>query len=238
MGYIEKILVVVAALVALPGAASAASTQNNSLLIAGTEISGHRSTYGQVGLITPLPGSQLGNGWVARGIVYGTTYKYDSNGRNIDGDVVGGELTAGYQKASGPGWWAFYTGPTYRHTELSPNDPSSDADGGNVGWIVIGEGERNFTKNFKVNLSGNYTFASNDEFWTRLRLLYRVDGELYAGPEAVYQGDGDYSAWQLGAGLFGFALDENTMLGVKAGVRKVEDLSASPYGGLEIGYRF
>lgn len=226
------------ALVALLLAVAPAHAEGDALLFTGAEFSGHRSNYGQVGAVVPLPGNTFGNGFVVRGAAYGLTYKYENAGRDIDGDAVGGELTAGYQSSGAPGWWAFYTGPTYRHTSLSPNDPASKADGGNAGWIFQGEGERKLTQDIKLALAGNYVVAENSAFWTRVRLLYRIDGEMFAGPEGIYQGDEDYNAWAVGAGLFGIALDDNTLLGVKGGVRKVEDFSLSPYGGFELGYTF
>lgn len=211
---------------------------DDSLLFGGAEIGGHRSSYGQIGVLTALPGSQLGNGWVARGLVEGVTYKYNQTPSEIDGDALGVQATAGYQRSGEPGWWALYTGPVYRHTDLSPDDRTNDARGGDIGWIVQGEGERRLTKDFKINLGGNYMFSGNNAFWTRLRLLWRLDGDIYAGPEGTYQGDDEYRAWSLGAGVFGVALDKNTTLGLKAGVRKNEDFSLSPYGGIEIGYTF
>jgi hypothetical protein len=221
-------------LLSLPALAAA----GDNLLFTGGEVSGHHNNYGQVGMIVPLPGSTLGNGWATRGVVDGLTYKYDESGANIDADAIGGQLTVGYQSSGEPGWWALYSGPSYRYTDLSPKDPANRARGSDFSWIVLAEGERKLTQDFKVNLSGNYLISGNDAFWTRARLLYRVSGEMFFGPEGVWQGDNQYHAWQIGAGLFGIPLDQNTMLGVKGGMRKSDHFTASPYGGLEVGYKF
>lgn len=214
------------------------SAHAESLVFGGVEGSGHRSSYGQLGVLTPLPGSTLGNGWHARAVAEGLTYKYQGGPGTIKGDAAGGQVTAGYQQSGAPGWWGFFTGPAYRYTDLSPNDPSSKAEGSTWGWMVQGEAEHKFTPDFKVNLAGNYTFSDSAAFWSRVRLLYRMDGEIYAGPEGVYQGDDDYAAWQLGAAVVGMALDKQTTLGLKAGVRKVENFSLSPYAGVEMGRSF
>lgn len=209
-----------------------------SLAIAGAEVSGHRNAYGQLGVITPLPGNTLGDGFVARGVVSGVTYQYEGAPGTVDGDALGGELMLGYQQSGAPGWWAFYTGPVVRYTELSPNDPGSDADGTQAGWGVQGEAERFVTDDFKVNFGASYALMENNPFWTRIRLLYRIERNIFAGSEGTYQGDRDYRAWSAGAVVTGIPLTDKADLGFKAGVRKTEDLSLSPYGGVELGWRF
>jgi len=218
-------------------AAAAPALAGDNLIFGGGEVSGHDSSYGQVGVVTPLPGNTMSDGWAVRATTDALTYKYRAT-QDIKATGAGGQVTLGYQEAGAPGWWAFFTGPVFQYTHLSPDDPASRARGGVWGWIAQGEGEYFLTKNLKGNLGGSYIFAGNDAFWTRLRLLYRVSGQMFVGPEGIYQGDSDYRAWELGGGLFGIALDADTQLGLHAGVRKVQNFAASPYGGLEVGRSF
>lgn len=223
-------------LIALLAAWPAQAAEN--LLFGGAEASGHRARYAQIGVVSALPGSQMGQGWAVRGVVNGLTYKYRGGPGNVEADALGGELTAGYMQSGAKGWWSAFTGPSYRHTDLSPNDPTSDARGGNWGWMIQGEGEYMLSPVFKANLTGNYSIANNNPYWTRARLLYRLAGDMFVGPEGAFQGDSDYNAWQLGAALVGIPLDTNTQMGLKAGVRKTEDFSSSAYVGVEFGYAF
>lgn len=207
------------------------------LFIGSAEVSGHRSRYAQAGVIVPLPGSTLGNGYVVRGVAHALSYQYQGRTR-IDADAAGAELALGYQGSGEGGWWGASTGPLVRYTDLSPSDPGSDARGTRISWLVQAEGERHLTPDIKAGLIGNYAFGANDAYWSRLRLLHRISGAVYAGPEGILQGDEDYNAWQVGAGVFGIALSPGAELGVKAGARKVEKLSTSAYVGVELGYSF
>ncbi len=225
-------------LAASPSLASEDAFGDQNLAIAGAEVSGHHSAYGLLGAITPLPGSTLGNGFVARLIASGLTYQYEGAPGDVDGTAFGGEASIGYQGSDAGGWWGIYAGPGYRYTHLSPDDRTSDARGSNYTLNLQAEVERNVTQNVKTNLTGSYAAFGNNAYWTRARLLERVSGSIFVGPEAGLQGDDDYRAWQLGAAVTGIEVNSRASLGVKAGVRKAENFSASPYGGLELGVKF
>jgi hypothetical protein len=211
----------------------------DKMVFAGGEVSGNNGRYGGIGIIGALPGDNtLGNGFVYRVLGEGLGYSYKSGTREIDGTAFGGDITFGYQKSyTDKSWWAAYAGPSYRHTNLSPNDPTNDSSGGQFGARVQLEGDAYFTPDFKFNASGSYGFGYNT-WWTRARLLYAPMGTFFAGPEFVYQGDEEFTEYSIGAVVNTLIIEEGTDIGFKGGYRKNEDLNGTAYGGIEMSHSF
>ncbi len=208
------------------------------MFIAGAEAGGQHNNYGQLGLIAPLPGSQLGNGFVWRAFIDGLTYRYDKNATDIEASSIGVDTSIGYSASNAQGWWGLSAGPAWRNTDLSPNDPANDANGSETSLRISAEAEHNFTETLRGNVITSYNAFSDNGFWNRARLLARVDGKIYAGPEVVWQGSDAYRAWQFGAAVTGIPVSDTTSIGLKAGFRKGEGLSATPYIGVEYGAVF
>lgn len=208
------------------------------MFLSGVDVGGQHSNYAMVGLLAPLPGYRLGKGWVARGLVDGLTYRYDKNNTDIDATAFGGEASLGWMNSNEDGWFGLYAGAVLRETDLSPDDPGSEARGTKASARFSAEGERKFGADWKVGAMASYSAFADNSYWNRVRVLYRFDDSIFAGPEATYQGSDDYSAWGVGAALVGIKLGERGELGMKAGMRKAEDVSASPYAGLELGWMF
>lgn len=211
---------------------------DDSMVVGGGQLGGQNSSYSTIGLITPLPGTTAGSGWVSRIFVEELTYRYKTGTRNIDGTGFGGNASVGYQIASDKGWLGAYAGPSYMHTRLSPNDHESAARGHRFNLRSQLEGEYALTSDFKLNGIGTYAPFESHPYWTRLRTLYRISGNIYMGPEGVYQGDEDYKAWSAGLALVGIPITEKSSLGFNAGVHKTENFNAAAYGGLEFGVSF
>jgi len=229
----KQILIFPLLLAALAGTAQA----EESMGFTGAEISGHNAKYGVTGMIAPLPGYHIGDGWVVRGLLDGVTYSYEKNSTTIDAEAYGAELALGYQGYYSQGWYAAYAGVFYRNTEFSPDDPNNEIRGGHVDMRFQLEGEHNFTDSFKLNANASYA-PDHEAYWFRLRPLYRIGTHVYVGPEGIIQGDKDYDAWQAGLVVTNIKLADNVDLGFKAGARKTEGQSASPYIGVEVGYLF
>lgn len=209
-----------------------------AMVVAAGQGGGQHSSYGTAGVITAWPGSTLGNGWVSRVFAEEMGYRYRTGGRTIDGTALGGSVTFGYQHSYADGWLGTYAGVAYRHTHLSPDDAGSDARGNNTAFRLQGEGEQFLTPDFKLNANAVGDFSSNTSYWGRLRALYRVSGDIFAGPEGSYQGDHDYKAWEGGLAVVGVPVTDKSSLGMDAGVRKAENVPITGYAGLEFGAAF
>lgn len=210
---------------------------DDAVFFAGGQISGQDNSYSIIGAMAPLPGYTLGSGWAGRATVESLTYRYRSGSQAIDGTAFGGALSGGYQWSNAGGWGGLYAGPSFRYTTLSPDDPTNDARGAKANLRLQAEGEESLTANFKANAIASYESFDDRAYWMRLRLLYRVSGTLYAGPEGVMQGDDTYHGWQTGAVLNGISLFGGS-LGFDAGVRDTAGLPTSLYAGVEYGILF
>ncbi len=227
--------------VAQPVPAGTPSPWDDTQVVAAGQVGGQRNSYGTVGVITPLPGtnSHLGNGWVARVFADEVTYQYKGSvGRKVDATGYGGSASVGYMGSDDSGWYGVYAGPAFKHVHESPLDPGSDARGNTVSARVQAEGEKNLTKDVKVNALAGTDISSNTGYWARVRPLARVSGDIYAGPEVSVMGDQDYHAYQAGVAVVGVHLTDKTQVGVNGGYRKTEHQPSSGYGGLELGSRF
>lgn len=210
-----------------------------NLFVAAGQVGGQQNSYGTVGVVTPLEGSKLGNGWVARVFADEVTYQYKgSTNRTIDATGLGGSAAVGYMGSDNTGWYGIYAGPAYKHVQVSPNDPNSNAKGGTVSARVQVEGEKNIAPSVKVNALAGADISSNTGYWARVRPLAKVEGDIYAGPEVSVMGDQDYNAYQVGVAVVGIHITDKTQVGINGGYRKTEDQASSGYGGLELGSRF
>jgi hypothetical protein len=204
------------------------------LLISGAEGGGGNgyNYYVFTGLVAPIPGNNLGNGFVQRYWVDVLGYNYETF-RRINATAVGLEGALGYQKAFSRGWGAFYVGGRYATTWLSPDDPGNKVGGGHVWAKVQAEGECDLTHAWKVNGIASYLFSVSN-YWLRGRIMHRLNNDLFTGPEIIAQGDHSYKAWQFGWALTGLEPLPKTNLGVKAGVRLTEKLGPGGYLGIEL----
>lgn len=222
-------LVLASALCLTAGAADA----EDKLFLSGAEIGGENSSYGFASVILPLPGNTLGDGFVQRYWVEGLTYSYEKGSTDIDATAGAVEGAIGYQGSSANAWWGAYAGVQLRRTHLDPNDPDNDIEGNHVGLKLQLEGEQTIADTWKFNGNVSYTAGPN-AYWSRFRVTRRAHGDIFVGPEFVYQGDADYNAWQLGAIALGIKASENTELGFKLGARKNEGQSETAYAGVEL----
>ena len=217
---------------------SSFATDVDNFAFVGAQTSEHNSNYVNAGFATPFSGSSLGNGWVFRGAADYLTYSYKSGENTIDAYAYGLNASLGYQWSNQDGWFGFYAGPGYIDTTLSPDDRGNKSRGGQAVAQIQAEGEEKLSNNFKINAITNYTAFDDDAYWGRVRLLYKLSDKIYAGPEAVLQGDNIYRAWQTGVVLTGIEITPNSNIGFVAGVGKTKDFSESPYAGVEMGLGF
>lgn len=210
------------------------------LIFSGVEASGHNGEYGNLGAIGAIGNSHFGDGPVWRVMTDALGYSYVGGPANskIDGTAYAGEAALGYIKSfQGGSSVAGYIGGVYRHTSLSPNDPGNDLRGGQWGLKTQAEGTLYYTPDLRSGLQAAYV-AGPDSWWARGNTQYRPFGNFFIGPEAVVQGDSTYTAWQLGGLLNGIKIGDTSEMGVRAGYKKIENLTGTIYGGAEFSTMF
>ncbi|MBT9591471.1 MAG: cellulose biosynthesis protein BcsS [Thiobacillus sp.] len=174
--------------------------------LAGAEVS-HDSQYAYLGMLLPLPGQQLGKGFVQRYWLDYIAYQYDKTSvQTIEARIGGGEAALGYQQSNAGSWWGVYMGARYGETDVG------------VGWRINGIASH---------------LVGDANYWARLRLQTTLRNQLRVGPEVIVQGDSNYSAYKVGAFVGNIMLTPSAALTLKAGVNKPQDAAAALYAGAE-----
>ena len=202
------------------------------VVLAGAEAS-RDSRYAYLGVLLPLPGQQLGNGFVQRYWLDYIGYQYDkTQQQEIEAKVTGGEAALGYQQSNASSWWGMYIGARYANTRLSPYDPLNEDRGGRLRAKLQFEGETEIREDWRINGIASHLIGSSNYF-ARLRLQTNLSNQLRVGPEVIVQGDSNYRAYKVGAFLGNIMFATSTALTLKLGMSKLESAPASLYAGAE-----
>lgn len=226
------------ALILILSAAPPGALAGDKLVLAGAEggAGDTENYYTYVGLVAPLTGDHLGNGFVQRYWVDFLGYSYETN-RQIDAQAVGLEAALGYQESGKAGWGAAYLGLRYNNTNLSPDDPANRTEGEHL-WVKTQlEGELKLAETWKLGGIASYIFSA-ESFWLRTRLLHPLEQGLSTGPEVVFMGDPNYRAWQFGWVVTGFKPWQDVEIGLKAGVRITDGSAVNGLIGIELARMF
>ncbi len=222
------------ALLAAPSFAHA----NDWLFVAGGETGSEYSNYGSLGVIGPTPGYSIAHGWNARIGIEGLTYRYEQNNADIDATAFGANAALGWSESTEKFWGNISAGPAWRNTDLSPDDPNSDSSGDKLSLNITAIGDYNVDESWKVSAIVSYSAFIDNAFWNRLRVMHRLSGDVFVGPEAVWQGSDEYRATKFGLAVTGIKLGERGDIGFKAGISKSKDIDAAPYAGFEYSLPF
>ncbi|MEJ2459911.1 MAG: cellulose biosynthesis protein BcsS [Novosphingobium sp.] len=193
-------------------------------------------TNGYAGGVVALPGGQLGKGLAVRASVSGGQYRYDTNGRRISADYIGGEAAMVYQMSGTWGWVNLSAGPRVTDTRLKPVDPGNRTRGTRFDLALQTDGT--------VGNAWRATwFASlgvhDRAYITQVRFNRLIDGETDTrlGIEGGVQGDRNYT--RPSAGLFASTRLGNKWQGLlSGGISKQKDRSARPYVSLGVSRVF
>lgn len=200
--------------------------------LAGAEVS-RDSQYAYLGILSPLPGQQLGKGFVQRYWLDYIAYQYDKTPlQTIEARIAGGEAALGYQQSDARSWWGVYLGARYANTRLSPDDLENHDRNGRLRAKLQLEGETEVGAGWRINGIASH-LVGDANYWARLRLQIMLGDQLRVGPEVIVQGDSNYSAYKVGAFVGNIRLGASTALTLKAGMSKPEDAPASLYAGAE-----
>lgn len=185
------------ALSAAPDRAEAQSAMAPSTTIyGGGEVGGDKSAY--LGVVAPLPGATQTQGWAVRGVVSGGRYDYETQGVEIEGEYVQGDVFLVRQNAGAWGYVNFGVGARYTDTDLSPNDPGNDRNGSKADAVLTADGVRRF---------GAWETGAYAEYGVRMQAYFlRADvtravggAGLRLGVEGAIEGDENYDKQRVGA---------------------------------------
>lgn len=226
---LQALSLVSAAVVALWGMPAWAQ---EGIVLSGVEAS-RDNQYAYLGVVMPLSGQRLGQGFVQRYWLDYTGYTYEKQPfQTIDSAVTAVEAALGYQQSNANSWWAGYLGAHYSDTRLSPNDPDNTNQGRQWHARLQLEGETDVASGWRGNGIASYLIGDFN-YWARLRLQTTLGNQLHIGPELVVQGDSYYDAYELGVFVGNIMLGETSALTLKGGVSQSSNESASLYLGAE-----
>jgi hypothetical protein len=202
------------------------------VVLAGVEASRDKQ-YAYLGVVTPLPGQHLGQGFVQRYWLDYNAYSYEKLPyQYIDSAVTAVDAALGYQQSDAHSWWAGYLGANYADTRLSPNDPDNDSQGKQWHARLQFEGETDVAEGWRGNGIVSY-LVGDFNYWARLRLNTTLKNQLHVGPELVVQGDSYYDAYELGVFVGNIPFGQTSALTLKGGVSQSSNEAASLYLGAE-----
>jgi hypothetical protein len=196
---------------------------------------GSQSLYGYVGLIGTLNG--LGtDGPIIRLWGDRLTYAYEANTGKVNARSWGTSASVGYQLAYPTGIVTGYVGIDERDTALSP-DVASPVRGNRAGTRLELDDAQQLPEHLQLRLIGSYVTATSD-YWTRGQLVYPVAQGIVAGPEAVLQGNPEYSAYSIGATVGVVPIGTSASFNLDAGYQKLDRLAGGAYGALSLSLTF
>lgn len=192
-----------------------------------------------LGGVHAINGDLTSDGWLLR--LFGGFGEYDYNAGalgNVDGDLVLGDLMAGYQWFEGAVRYSAYAGLNIADNDLSPNDPGNSTRGTEVGAKVQLEAETVQFDSYYVSGIASYA-TTHDDYWARLRVGHRFAGNYVLGPEGLVMGNDEYDQQRLGLFLNGIQLG-SVNVGLSGGYAFVDGKNGddSLYGAIDASFAF
>jgi hypothetical protein len=154
----------------------------------------------------------------------------------VEASAYGGEAALGYGSSSADGWWVVWLGLRYTDTDLSPDDPSAQARGSQLGGKLQLETERALATDWRASAMASYANQQN-AYWGRLRLMHGPRPSRAFGVEVVANGNDEADSTATGLVVSIGPHSSKWSVSFKAGYRFQEDADGA-YGGVEFGYGF
>ena len=210
-----------------------APAESQVLELAGAEVGGD-SSYVYVGAIAPLPGEDDGHGWAARFWGDRGTYSYETNGQTIDAETIGGEAAAVYRWAGDWGYASASAGVRYRDTDLSPNDPGNESDGGHTDVSLATNGRAHVNDKVDATWNVSQEVEQNNSF-VRAGVDRDIGNGWRVGVDATRVSGDTYGENRAGLTAERRINDRSSISG-RAGAARTDDGAGSGYIGLGIAY--
>lgn len=183
----------------------AGATHAESVLIGGGSLSGQtRVLYG--GVVTPLPGKRLADGWSQSLFLTGVRYEYPVAGRDVEGIASGLKYGLMRQHKVARGSVGVGVGVAWHHTSLSPDDLGNRNRGGHLRPIIELQWQSDADRAWRSQVFSQHVFGERSNFVVGF-VGRRMASGAAAGPQVSSSGDPNYR-------VYGAALAVN---GIKVG---------------------
>lgn len=224
------------------GSDAAPMTGNNAappLVIGGTQIA-EKSSYSYLGLIRPIWGGKLGQGWFHTTIASWLTYEYGIGANNqavtVDAKAPGIDTGLGYA------WYGtsysvnVSLAAGYRYFILTPDIAGEKPVGSVYNLTPQLQAGYRFSESLDTDIISNYSFGQQSNF-NRLRLGWMAVNGWRIGLEGVYQSGRNYRIQQQGL-FIATDVGKGINLSLSGGNLEQKDGSGSAYFGLAFSRLF
>ncbi len=192
----------------------------SSVVFFGGEV-GEDGYTGYIGNVTALNGDIGSDGYLLRISGAFGEYEYDNNavaGGEVDNSSRSADLMIGYQTVGVDFISSIFAGVEYRDNDLSPNDPTNQARGGEAGAKFQFEASTRGDGGF-AGVLASYSTA-HETYYARGRLGIQESG-LTFGAEGTLLGDASYDGYKVGGFISGIPLGDLNM-SITAGYEESE----------------
>lgn len=198
----KKLLLILVVLSLAPFFAKTARA-DKAYVWTGADFTG-QSYFTYVGGVVGISGQKIDSedGWMLRATAAYGAYEYETEGvagGNVDVDMSGGDVMAGYSHKFKDGSVGLYGGGNIENHDASPEDQSNKTAGFAAGAKVLGDVYINPYPKVTVNAMGSYSTA-NKSYWSRIMAGYDV-GRVTVGPDVSFLGNEEFKQTRVGAAL-------------------------------------
>ncbi len=215
---------------------------DDPLFIGGFQRAEHNS-YTYAGLITPILGGKLGEGWFNRTIASWLTYEYDTsyNGQptQLKAKAPGIETGFGYAWAGKSYGVNISASVGYRDFRLSPNVAGEEPEGKVLVFSPQLQARYDITEHIETDLIASHAFAKKnaETSFARLRLGYKPRWDWKFGIEGIYQEGENFRVKQQGLYVVTY-LKNGWGVEASGGNAESRDNSSSAYIGFGVSKQF
>lgn len=189
-----------------------------------------RAGYG--GVVWPLPGKRLADGWNQSLFATGVRYEYQVNGREVEGIATGLKYGVMRELQASGGTLGLGGGVAWHHTSLSPDDLGNRNRGGRLRGVVEMQWRSAADLQWRSQAVSQYVFGERSNFVVA-SVGRRLASGPALGPQISSSGDPNYRVY--GAAL---ALNAITVgpaeVGVYVGAQHLEGGKTHPDAGISV----
>lgn len=161
-----------------------------SVVIAGGSLSGQtRVLYG--GVVSPLPGKRLADGWSQSLVLTGARYEYPVDARDVQGIATGLKYGLMRQAKVWGGTLGIGAGVAWQHTSLSPDDPGNPNAGSHLRPLVELQWRSDADRPWRSQVFAQHVFGERSNHAVAF-VGRRLRSGVAIGPQVSTSGDPNY----------------------------------------------
>ena len=209
----------------------AGSAQAESVLVGGGSLSG-QTRVGYAGMVIPLPGKQLSDGWSQSVFATGVRYEYASGGQDIEGVATGLKYGLMRQLKVDGGSFGMGAGVAFQHTDLSHDDPGNRNRGGHLRPLVELQWQSDAEQPWRSQVFSQHVFGERSNFVVAF-VGRRLASGIAFGPQVATSGDPNYRVYGAALAANGIRLGRAEG-GVYLGAQHLEGGRTRPEVGFSL----